>query len=44
MKTPKQEADELISLFYGVMDKEIDSGANFGINTIAQWKPNYLDS
>lgn len=26
MKTPKQEADELISLFYGVVDKEIDSG------------------
>lgn len=26
MKAPKQEADELISLFYGVVDKEIDSG------------------
>ena len=25
-KTPKQEANELISLFYGVVDKEIDSG------------------
>ena len=50
MKTPKQEADELISLFYGVVDKEIDSGqlvpkqcALIVVNKLIDEHPKYSD-